>query len=209
MLGAIAFSGAAGLVGAAALTSCTSHVSSSPSRTTYGSTTSSSQSTTTSSASSVTPGTSTCQVNSLTLGLEGRSGAAGTVEWTFDLRNASTSSCVLLGFPGAQMLDVSGTPLTIQTTLRGGGYAFTNLSPTKVTLEPGSTAYFNVGYSDVPTGSESTCPSSSRLAVTPPNDFSQLAITFQAAVCNHGTLTVSPVFGPGSPETQTTAPPSS
>jgi hypothetical protein len=138
----------------------------------------------------------------------GRSGAVGTVEWTFRFRNESTTSCTLLGFPGAQMLDASGKKLAIQTTLRGGGYTFTNLPVTKVTLAPGGTAYFNAGYSEVPTGSEGTCPSSARLEVTPPNDFSQLVIAFQAAVCNQGTLTVSPVFGPGSPESQTTAPPS-
>jgi hypothetical protein len=107
------------------------------------------------------------------------------------------------------MLDASGAPLGTQTTIRGGGFAFTDLPPAKVTLVPGATAYFNVGYSDVPTGSESTCPSSSRLEVTPPNDSGQLVIAFGATVCNHGALTVSPVFGAGSAQTQTTAPPAS
>jgi hypothetical protein len=107
------------------------------------------------------------------------------------------------------MLDASGAPLAAQTTVPGGSYAFTDFSPTKVTLEPGSTAYFNVGYSDVPAGSESTCPSPARLEVTPPNDFSQLAIAFEGSVCNDGTLAVSPVFGPESPETRITAPPTS
>jgi len=73
-------------------------------------------------------------------------------------------------------------------------------------LAAGATAYFNVGYSDVPTGSETTCPASAQLEVTPPNDFTQLTVAFQATACNHGTLTVSPVFGAGSSETQTTAP---
>jgi hypothetical protein len=136
----------------------------------------------------------------------GRSGAAGTIETTFGFRNTSTSSCTLVGFPGAQMLDASGKALTNQTTLRGGSYAFTNFPAAQVTLPPGATAYFNLGYSDVPATSETSCPGSARLEVTPPNDFSQLTVSFQATVCDHGTLTVSPVFGAGSPQTQTTAP---
>jgi hypothetical protein len=106
-------------------------------------------------------------------------------------------------------LSASGAPLATQTTVRGGGYSFTNFPAAQVTLAPGATAYFNVGYSDVPTATETTCPSPARLEVTPPNDYSQLTVGFQGDVCDHGTLTVSPVFGAGSPQTQTTAPPSS
>ena len=39
--------------------------------------------------------------------------------------------------------------------------------------------------------------SPARLEVTPPNDYSQLTVSFQGNVCDHGTLTVSPVFGAG------------
>jgi Protein of unknown function (DUF4232) len=104
------------------------------------------------------------------------------------------------------MLDASGVPLATQTTVRGGSYEFTNFPPVNVTLAPGATAYFNVGYSDVPTGSQTSCPQSAQLEVTPPNDFSQLTTAFQATACDQGSITVSPVFGTGSSETQTTAP---
>lgn len=137
------------------------------------------------------------------------SGAAGTLESTFVLRNTSDSSCSLYGFPDAQMLDSSGSFLETQSTVRGGTYPFTNFSPDHVTLAPRAVAYFNMGYTDVPTGSETTCPMSAQLLVTPPDDFSQLKIAFSATVCNQGRLTVSPVFGTRSSETQTTAPPAS
>jgi len=137
------------------------------------------------------------------------SGAAGTIEATFGLRNTSTTACALVGFPGAALLDSAGAALAQQTTVRGGSYSFTDFSASRVSLGPGDSAYFNVGYSDVPSGGETTCPASAKLEVTPPNDFSQLTTSFQASACDHGTLTVSPVFGAGSPETQTTAPPSS
>lgn len=102
------------------------------------------------------------------------------------------------------MLDASGKPLPT-TVVRGGSYSFTNFAASRVTVTAGQTAYFNVGYSDVPSG-QTTCSNASRIEITPPNDFTQLTTAFQATVCNNGTLTVSPVFGPGSPETQTTAP---
>lgn len=118
----------------------------------------------------------------------------------------STSPCALFGFPGAEMLGEAGAPLLVQTTVRAGQYPFTNFAPAHVSLAPGATAYLNVGFSDVPTGSETSCPAAAQLEVTPPNDFSQLTTAFAASVCDQGTLSVSPVFAAGSSETQTTAP---
>lgn len=136
----------------------------------------------------------------------GSGGAAGTIEVTFGLRNSSSATCDLTGFAGAQMLDASGKAITTHV-VRGGGYSFTNFPAAKVSLAPGDTAYFNAGYSDVPTAGETSCPTSAQIEVTPPNDYTQLVTAFQATVCNGGTLTFSPVFGSGSPQTQTTAPP--
>lgn len=190
-----------------ALASCSGGSSSTPG--TSGSTsTTPSASSTSSTTAPTAPGstTSTCQVNVLSLSQTGRGGAAGTIETTFGFRNTSNSSCTLSGFPGAEMLDSSGKPLATQTTVRGGNYSFTNFPAARVTLAPGTTAYFNLGYSDVPTGNETSCPSSAELEVTPPNDYTQLTVAFQATACNHGTLVVSPVFAAGSSASQTTAP---
>ncbi len=197
---------AAALLTVAALVfaACSQANNTSSSPTSASSTTSSQGASTTSTPSAQTQ---TCQVNQLSLSLFGSSGAAGTLESTFVFRNTSGGSCALYGFPGAQMLSSAGAVLATQTTVRGGTYPFTNFAPSHVTLAPGTTAFFNVGYSDVPTGSETTCPMAGELEVTPPNDFSQLTIAFAATVCNQGRLTVSPVFGAGSPNTQTTAPP--
>lgn len=194
------------LVGAAIVTAACTQSHPSSSSTTTSSSTSSTQAISTTTSSTQAAGTATCQVNQLTLSLFGSSGAAGTLESTFDFHNTSDSSCSLYGFPGAQMLNASGGVLTTQTTVRGGTYPFTDFSPSHVSLAPGGLAYFNVGYTDVPTGTESTCQMPAELEVTPPNDYSQLKIAFTASVCNQGRLTVSPVFGPGSSQTQTTAP---
>jgi Protein of unknown function (DUF4232) len=110
------------------------------------------------------------------------------------------------GFPGAQLLDGSGTELPTHV-VRGGNYQFTNFSPMPVVLTAGAMAYFNLAYSDVPTGSETSCPTAAQIEVTPPNAFDHDVVSVSFEVCNGGTLTVSPVFGHGALGSQTTAPP--
>ena len=44
------------------------------------------------------------------------------------------------------------------TVVRKGSYSFTSMAPTTVTLAPGQSAYFNIGYSDVPVGVETSLP---------------------------------------------------
>jgi hypothetical protein len=102
------------------------------------------------------------------------------------------------------MVDAQGAQIPT-TVVRGGSYPFTDLPPSIVTLAPGGVAYFNIGFSDVVTGSETSCPSATQLMVTPPNAYDHLTIAVQIAPCDNGSLTVSPVFAPGSAATQTTA----
>jgi len=91
--------------------------------------------------------------------------------------------------------------------VRGGTYSFTTLAPTTVTLAPGQSVYFNIGYSDVPVGGETSCPSSGSLEVTPPNAYDHLVLTANLSPCGGGTMVVSPVFSATGPGAQTTAPP--
>jgi hypothetical protein len=86
-----------------------------------------------------------------------------------------------------------------------GNYSFTAMAPTTVTLAPGQTAYFNIGYSDVPVGSETSCPTSGSMLVTPPNAFDHLTVSATLAPCGGGSLTVSPVFSATGANTQSTA----
>jgi len=76
-----------------------------------------------------------------------------------------------------------------------------------VVLVAGASAYFNLGYSDVPHGNESSCPTAAQIAITPPGASDHDVVPVQFQVCNAGTVTVSPVFIAGSPGSETTAPP--
>ncbi len=89
----------------------------------------------------------------------------------------------------------------------GGDLSFLEIPVSTVDIAPGTSGYFNLGYSDVVSGGESSCPTSSYIEITPPNDTQQLTIPASITACGGGQLSVSAVFGAGSPATSTTAPP--
>ena len=158
------------------------------------------------STTSVATGPVRCATTALTAAVAGSSGAAGTIETTVALTSTSAAPCVLGGYPGLQLQTASGSPLPT-TVVRKGSYSFTAMAPTTVTVTPGGSAYFNIGYSDVPVGTETTCPTSASVQVTPPNAFDHLVMTAALAPCGGGTLVVSPVFLSVGSNSQTTAPP--
>jgi hypothetical protein len=145
-----------------------------------------------------------CLATGLSGSVEGTEGAAGTIEITVQLRNIGTAACTVEGYPGLQLVDATGAELHT-SVIRGGSFRFTDLVAVPVTLAAQASAYFNVAYSDVGSG-PGACESAAAVWVTPPDDVDHVVVTGQSTVCS-GTLTVSPVFGAGSPDTQTTAPP--
>ncbi len=181
-------------------------VASSTSSTTGASTTAPASSTT-APASSTTAGATRCVSSNLTGSISGSQGGAGTFEVTIALRNTATTACSSGGYPGLQLVGDTGAAIPT-TTVRGGPLSFEQITPVALSVPAGGTVWFNVGYSDVPTGGEGACPTAASIQVIPPNDTTHLTVTgLHANVCNHGTLDTSPLFGPGSPGTRTTAPP--
>ncbi len=200
---------AAGLaIGGALVGACSSGSSSS---TTTGAPTSTSgtpstSSTTSASASSTTSaGAVRCATARLVGSIVGSNGAAGTIETTVAMRSTAATPCILGGYPGLQMLASGGGSLPT-TVIRKGSYGFTSMAPATVTLSSGQSAYFNVGYSDVPVGTETSCPTSASFEVTPPNALDHLVIAATLAPCGNGTLVVSPVFVASGSNSQSTAP---
>lgn len=150
-------------------------------------------------------GPTRCPTADLAGSVAGSSGAAGTIQMTIALRSTAPSPCTLFGYPGLQLLAGDGSALPTNV-VRKGGYPFTAMAPTTVTLAPGQTADFNLGYSDVPVGGETSCPTATSMEVTPPNATDHLVVPASLAPCGGGTVVVSPVFAQGT-NTQTTAPP--
>ncbi len=167
-------------------------------------------STTTSStptATTTTAAVTTCQVSQLRIAVAGQGGAAGTQEITFSLTNTSSATCSTYGYPGMLLVSTTGAALPT-TVVRGGGLTFENIAPATVTLAPGQTAYFNLGFSDVQTNT-TTCSSAHTAEVTPPTNTTHATVDVALGIyaCDNGTLHVSAVFSAtNSSATQTTAP---
>ncbi len=199
----------AALLGGGVLGACSSNSSSST--TTAAPATSSTGSPGSTSANSTTTtkaaGPVRCATTALTGSVVGGSGAAGTIETTVGLRSTASSPCVLGGYPGLQLLSSSGATLPTKV-VRKGSYSFTAMAPTTITVPPGGSAYFNIGYSDVPGSGETSCPASGSMEVTPPNAFDHLVVAATLSPCGGGTMVVSPVFLATGADSQTTAPPS-
>jgi hypothetical protein len=188
--------------------------SSSPPSTTASSTTTTSSSATTSSSSpttststtSTTAAVAVCRASQLSMAKAGGEGAAGTQELTFSLTNSSSSLCTMRGYPGMLLLSSSGAaePTTVD---RGGGFAFENVAVSTVSLAPGKTAYFNLGYSDV-TAIPPQCSTADSVEITPPTATTHGVVAVSnIQACANGTLHVSAVFGAtDATATATTAP---
>jgi hypothetical protein len=97
------------------------------------------------------------------------------------------------------LLSGSGAPLTV-TMVNGLSVSVSgpaNAAPSPVSVAPSSTAQFAYQYSDVPVGSETSCPTSEEATVTMPGA-TAASSTFALAIgpCGNGTVRVSPVYAP-------------
>jgi hypothetical protein len=91
----------------------------------------------------------------------------------------------------------SGAPLAV-TMVNGLTVTISsaaNAPPSSFSLAPSSSAQFAYQYSDVPVGSETSCPTSEAATVTMPGS-TTASPSFQLALapCGNGTIRVSPVY---------------
>jgi hypothetical protein len=127
-------------------------------------------------------------------------GAAGTIVGTVTLAEVGSGSCTMMGYPSLARFDSTGAP--VATTVVDG--LTVNLSgpptapPTLVTLTATAQAEFTFQYSDVTTGTETSCASSTTLSVTPPGaTTASTPAPLTMAPCSNGTVEVSPVYAAG------------
>jgi len=124
-------------------------------------------------------------------------GAAGTIVGTVTLAAVGTSACTMKGYPTLARFSAAGAALP--TTVVDG--LTINLSgpptqpPALVTLTATQQAEFTFQYSDVPTGAQTPCATSTTLSVTAPGSSSPSEPEpLTMAPCNDGTVDVSPVY---------------
>ena len=111
--------------------------------------------------------------------------------------NTGPSTCTANGYPKIALFSGSSAPLNV-TMVNGLSVTLSppaNGAPSPVTVAPSSTAQFAYQYSDVPTGSETSCPTSETAGVTLPGaTTSSPLFRLSIAPCNSGTIRVSPVY---------------
>jgi len=143
-------------------------------------------------------GTGRCLAPGLRLDAGDIGAAAGNRYLSISFTNTSGSACWLYGFPGMLMLDASGRAMPTRVVRAGPAmFATIDATPRVVTLGQGASAPFFLHYGVVPSGSETSCPESSQVLVTPPDETRQLRTDLRIAPCQGGTIDVSPVEPPG------------
>lgn len=135
---------------------------------------------------------SACGGSALAGQVASTNGGAGHVQVVITLTNHSSAACAMDGYPALRLLGAGAQPLPT-TVIHGGAMSFANRSPKPVQLAAGAVASFDIEYSDVPSGSETSCPQALALAVTPPGGAGVVHVPLHAVACSHGTLHVSPV----------------
>ncbi len=139
-----------------------------------------------------------CQSKQLTVRLGPSGAAAGSTGISVYFTNASRSRCSLDGHPRLEMLTSAGRGIP---THRGDATTVPPLQPGRVSLAPGASATFYVGFADSTGYANDHCPSSARVAITPPDTHAPITVAWRIAPYRGsiqnlrcGQLAVSPVI---------------
>jgi hypothetical protein len=124
------------------------------------------------------------------------SGAAGTVTAAIQVTNVGTVTCGLHGYPTLQLLNANGAPLPTQTIRGQTQFPATaaNAPPSLQRLAPQGAVTFQLQYSDVPTGTETSCPQASSINVYVPVSSAPVRVAEMLSPCSGGTVNVSPFY---------------
>ena len=142
-------------------------------------------------STAATPGR--CHTTDLVLHWTGANGSgAGHIEIAGVYRNVSHHTCALRGFSGMLLLDRFGRAMPTHVHWGSGNPVLAEPVKT-VVLHPGKRASFFAGYSDVPVGSQTSCPTSTYAYVTPPNATLHLLVPLAINPCGGGRVIVGPV----------------
>ena len=154
---------------------------------------------------STTPQIPQCETANLAAQITNAARATDTISAFLVLTNQANQACTVIGYPGMLQQNVDHTAITT-TVVR--------VASTKaqlVTIPAGGSATATLQWSDVPAAGEIASPDGNPvvpnavrvceptgmyLEVTPPNNTTQLVITFGYSVCNYGTIDTT-VFIPG------------
>jgi hypothetical protein len=131
-----------------------------------------------------------CSGSQLKAALLDSQGAAGTILFSVTLQNKG-ATCTLKGYPALGLADDKGL---LPTRVVHGGLSVLNSAPKLVTLAHLGKASVLVAFSDVPVGSETSCPTGHAVILRTPGAWEWLTVRVETGACGHGTLRESPVL---------------
>jgi hypothetical protein len=180
----------AGVIGAACSSHNGSHTGTGTTAPHNGTTTTTTAVAPTSSTTSTTTGIGPCSQVTATVGQV--QGAAGTIVGTITLAEVASGTCTMLGYPSLTRFSSSGAvvPTTVVNGLTVDLSGPPSQPPVLVTLSATQQAEFTFQYSDVTTGSETSCATSTTASVTSPG----APVALMMTPCNNGTVNVSPAY---------------
>lgn len=147
-------------------------------------------------ASNTTTPVTLSNCHSITAAAGSTQGAAGTIVGTVIVTNASSGTCTILGYPSLFRFGANGAPVPVTVvegiTVNIPGSA--TEPPALVTLAASAEAEFTYQYSDVQTGGETSCATSTTMAVSTPGSDQSAPFALTMAPCSDGTVHVSPVY---------------
>ena len=118
-----------------------------------------------------------CTVSALSFALGAKTGAAGQqTTQVVDLTNKGSAACAMDGFPGVNLVGTANSQKNYTWSL-----VRSTASYSKVTLQPGGTAHFDLTYLPGTSGASGNI-SVDKMVVTPPNAYSQLEAAWSQVV---------------------------
>jgi hypothetical protein len=123
--------------------------------------------------------TSACAATDLAGGFGATDGAAGTIYNVFELTNVSGQACTINGYPGLIRFGRNGR--TQKTVL----VKDIQPGPASITVLPGEQASFVWAYTDVPSGSATSCKTTRVLGVSVPGSSSSLYLAGTFPKCSN------------------------
>lgn len=148
------------------------------------------------------PGAPECASNQLSIsfvGTQGAGGGAGLAE--FSIKVVTASGCLMVGYPGVQLLG-NGQPLPTRST-RGSGTLTRAGPPQMVALSSTQSGFFTIEYVRLdPQGG--ACPVVTSVSVIPPDQRQPVSVPTPTtgvpfSPCNGGAITVTPIQAGSAP----------
>lgn len=131
-----------------------------------------------------------CQPANLSLAFGAKSGSTQVV-LAVDLTNKGTAACTMRGFPGVDLVGSTSSQQDYRWSL-----ARQSTSYSKVTLQPGQAAHFNLTYLPAAMGSGDNI-TVAKIVITPPNDFTQAEVIWnESVILQDGATSPGTYIGP-------------